>query len=272
MMKRKMSNSKKITNSFGVAAFLVASILSSCEEVIDIDLSPTEPVIVIEGNISDQSEIQTIKVSNTISFDKPNIFNGVKGAKVTVTTSNNQTFAFTSSGDGIYKSQRFRGLAGVNYILEVVNEGKTYKASSIMPTAVKPDSITFKKLTIFGKSTVYPAVYYKDPARIQNQYRYIVKINGVLTSEQVSEDRFSDGNATSDLLLFDGDGVKSGDKVDVEVQCIDRNVFKYYFAISQIAGNGGPPVAPSNPDSNIDNGALGIFSANTRSTYSLTLK
>ncbi|MEJ7692412.1 DUF4249 domain-containing protein [Daejeonella sp.] len=267
-----ISSYRTINHCLAFGAMFMVLVLSSCEEVINTDLSKADPVIVIDGSVSDQSEVHTVKVSKTIAFDQPNAFNGVTGAKVTVYSSTSQTYSFTASGDGIYKSQRFRGLSGVNYILEVITGGKTYKASSIMPTAVKPDSITFKKLAFFGNSRVYPAIYYRDPARIQNQYRYIVKVNGVLTAEQVSEDRFSDGNATSDLLTFDGDGIQTGDKVDVEIQCIDRNVFKYYFAISQISGNGGPPVAPSNPNSNLDNGALGIFSANTRSAYTVTLK
>ncbi len=261
-----------IKNFRGFLAVIIALSLSSCEEIIDPDLSKADPVVVIEGSVSDQSEVHTVKVSKTINFDQSNSFNGVAGAKVTVYSSNSQTYAFTESSTGVYKSPRFRGVAGINYILEVITGGKTYKASSLMPTAVKPDSITFKKLTFFGNSKVYPAVYYTDPAKVQNQYRYIVKVNGLFTAEQVSEDRFNDGNATSDLITFDGDGIKTGDKVDVEIQCIDRNVFKYYFAISQIGGNGGPPVAPSNPDSNLDNGALGIFSANTRSAYTMTLK
>ncbi|SKB71533.1 DUF4249 domain-containing protein [Daejeonella lutea] len=264
--------SKTMCPIFSLASILMCLILSSCEEVIDADLSKAEPLIVIEGSISDQSEVHTVKVSKTIAFDQPTKFNGVPGAKVTVYSSNSQTYTFTSTGDGTYKSQRFRGTPGVSYILEVITGGKTYKASSLMPAAVKPDSINFKKLTFFGDSKLYPSIYYKDPPRIQNQYRYIVKINGVLKADQVSEDRFSDGNATSDLITFDGDGVVAGDKVDVEIQCIDRNVFKYYFAISQIGGNGGPPVAPSNPESNLDNGALGIFSANTRSAYTISLK
>jgi len=265
-----LANSKQ--NHLFLVPFLMITMFSSCEKVIDADLSRADPVIVIEGSISDQSETHTIKVSKTIDFDQPTKFNGVTGAKVTVYSSNNQTFNFIASGDGIYRSPRFRGIAGVNYNLEVVTGGKTYKASSIMPTAVKPDSISFKKLSILGNSKVYPAVYYNDPPRIQNQYRYIIKINGLLTADEVSEDRFSDGNATSDLIIFDGDGVKSGDKVDIEIQGIDRNVFKYYFAISQVEGNGGPPIAPSNPDTNLDNGALGIFSANSRATYTITLK
>lgn len=244
---------------------------SSCEEVIDPDLSTAQPLIVIEGSVSDQSEVHTVKVSKTIAFDQPNTFSGIKGARVTVYSSNSQTFNFTALSDGIYRSQRFRGIPGVKYTLEVITGGKTYKASSVMPAAVRIDSLTFKKLSFFGNSSIYPSVYYKDPPGVQNQYRFILRLNGVLKADQVNEDRFSDGNATSDLITFD-DGVESGDKVDLEVQCIDRNVFKYYFAMSQIGGNGGPPVAPSNPESNIDNGALGIFSANTRAAYTITLK
>ncbi len=257
-----------LLNSF-LLGLVVA--FSSCEEIIDTDLSTAQPLIVIEGSISDQSEVHTVKISKTIAFDQPNTFSGVKGARVTVYSSNSQTFTFNASSDGIYRSQRFRGIPGVKYMLEVITDGKTYKASSVMPVAVKIDSLTFKKLSFFGNSTIYPAVYYKDPPSVQNQYRFIVRLNGVLKAEQVSEDRFSDGNATSDLITFE-DGVEKGDKVDLEIQCIDRNVFKYYFAISQIGGNGGPPVAPSNPESNIDNGALGVFSANTRAAYTITLK
>ena len=245
---------------------------SSCEKVIDADLSNAPPVIVIEGAVSDQSEVQTVKVSKTIAFDQSNSFSGVKDAKVTVFASNNQIFNFPAAGDGIYKSARFRGLAGINYRLEVVVGGKTYTANSIMPALVRPDSVGFKSLSFFGTSRVYPTVYYKDPPMIQNQYRYIVQVNGKFKAEQVTEDRFNDGNATSELVTFDGDGIEKNDKVDIEFQSIDRKVFKYYFAISQIGGNGGPPVAPSNPDSNFDNGALGVFSAHTRSKYTVTLK
>jgi hypothetical protein len=271
-MNKKKITYKVVQNILGCTALILTIFFTSCEEVINTDLAKADPVIVIEGSISDQSEIHTIKVSKTIAFYQPNTFHGVKGAKVTVYSSNSQTYTFNPISDGIYRSQRFRGLAGVNYILEVVTGGKTYKASSIMPAAVRPDSISFKKLTILGNSRIYPSIYYKDPRGIQNQYRYIMKVNGVLTADQVSEDRFSDGNPTSDLITFDGDGLKSGDKAEIEIQCIDINVFKYYFAISQIDGNGGPPVAPSNPDSNLDNGALGVFSAHSRSAYTLTLK
>ena len=116
-------------------------------------------------------------------------------------------------------------------------------------------------------------VYYNDPPKVQNQYRNILKINGKLKGDIVFEDRFNDGNAVSDIIIYDGDeDLKPGDIVEVEMQSIDRNVFKYFFALSQIGGNGGPPVAPANPESNFNNGALGIFNACSKSTKSVVLK
>lgn len=258
--------------AYFISMSLLSVIFLSCEKVIDLPLENAGSVIVIEKGITDQLENQIVKVSKTISFNQSNTFSGVKGAKVIVTSSQGQIINFPAASDGIYRSSRVRGAPGTTYKLEVTVDGKVYVATSVMPGTVRPDSITFKTLSIFGNSRVYPAIYYKDPGMIQNQYRYIIRLNSVFTADQVTEDRFSDGNATSDLITFEGDGVKKGDKVEIEMQSIDRNVFKYYYAISQIGGNAGPPVAPSNPDSNIDNGALGIFSAYSRTNLTVTLK
>ncbi len=248
-------------------------ILSSCEKVIDLELKNADPIIVIEGTVSNQSESHLVKISKTISFDQSSGFKGVKGAQVSLKSSAGLSVAFTEFTEGVYRSPRFRGTPGLTYTLDVLLEGKTYSAQSTMPLPVIPDSIGFKTLSFFGNSNIYPVVYYKDPPKIQNQYRYILKINGKLQSDLVFEDRFNDGNAVSDIIFYDGgDDIKPGDIVDIEMQSIDRNVFKYFFALSQIDGNGGPPVAPANPVSNFNNGALGIFNACTKSTKTVILK
>ena len=248
-------------------------ILSSCEKVIDLELKNADPKIVIEGTVSNQSENHFVRISKTIPFDQSTRFNGVKGAQVTIKSSAGLSLAYTELTEGVYRSPRFRGTPGLTYTLDVLVEGKTYSANSTMPSPVIPDSVGFKKLSFFGNSNIYPTIYYNDPPKIQNQYRYILKINGKLQGDLVFEDRFNDGNPVSDIIIYDGDDdIKSGDVVHIEMQSIDRNVFKYYFALSQIGGNGGPPVAPANPESNFNNGALGIFNACTKSTKSIVLK
>lgn len=266
---------KKYTQNLRLIFCLITGIalLSSCEKVIDLELKNADPLIVIEGTVSNQSENHFVRISKTIPFDQSASFNGVKGAQVTLKSSAGLSVAFTEVTEGIYRSPRLRGTPGLTYTLDVLVEGKTYSAKSTMPSPVIPDSIGFKILSFFGNSNIYPTVYYKDPPKIQNQYRYILKINGKLQGDLVFEDRFNDGNAVSDVIIYDGDDdIKSGDIVDIEMQSIDRNVFKYFFALSQIGGNGGPPVAPANPESNFSNGALGIFNACTKSTKSVVLK
>lgn len=248
-------------------------LLSSCEKVIDLELKNADPMIVIEGTVSNQSENHLVRISKTIPFDQESNAKGVKGAQVMLKSSAGLSVPFTEITDGVYRSPRFRGTPGLTYTLDVLVEGKTYSAKSTMPFPVIPDSIGFKTLSFFGNSNIYPTVYYKDPANIQNQYRYILKINGKLQGDLVFEDRFNDGNEVSDVIIYDGENdIKPGDIVDIEMQTIDRNVFKYFFALSQIGGNGGPPVAPANPVSNFSNGALGIFNACTKSTKSVILK
>lgn len=247
--------------------------LLSCEKVITLKLQDSNPIIVIDGAVSNQNESHTVRVSKTIPFDQTNSFNGLKGAQVLLKSSSGQTIPYTESTQGLYKSARFKGIPGLAYTLEVTVEGKTYSATSVMPFPVVPDSVGFKTLSFFGNSNIYPVVFYKDPSSIQNQYRYLIKVNGKLKSDLVTEDRFNDGNAVSELITDDvGDDLKPGDSIEVEMQCIDKNVFKYFFALSQIGGNGGPPVAPANPISNFNNNALGIFNACSKSTKIVVLK
>jgi hypothetical protein len=272
-LQKSLSHLMQSTKPKGVLLLIIGLfLLSSCEEVIELDLKNAEPVIVIEGNVNDQFENQYVRISKTIPFTTSNIFNGFKGAKVTLSTAGSASINFPEISDGIYKSSAFKGVPGKTYKLEVLADGKVYSATSTMPFPVVPDSIGFKKLNFFGNKNIFPTVFYKDPVNIQNQYRYILEINDKFQSDIVFEDRFNDGNEVSDVIIYDGDDIKSGDTIEIEMQSIDRNVFKYYFAISQIGGNGGPPVAPANPDSNFSNGALGIFSAYTKSTITVYVK
>jgi hypothetical protein len=95
--------------------FISFLLFSSCEKVIDLDLNNAEPIIVIEGNISDQTENQFVRISKTIPFTESNSFNGYAGAKVTVTPPSGIPINFTEVSKGLYRSQRFRGTPGQTY-------------------------------------------------------------------------------------------------------------------------------------------------------------
>lgn len=258
------------------AVFIYLSIAAlfflSCEKVIELDLKDADPVVVIDAGVSDFNGNQVARISRTYNFTEPNRFNGATGAKVVLTSDAGTTWNYTEVGNGVYQSTRFRGRPGTTYTLNVTLDGKTYSASSKMPEKVLLDSLTFRQFNVFGSISSYIAVNYNDPPGVQNQYRNILSVKGKIEDDSVNEDRFDDGNKVTNVLFYELDDLMSGDSVRVEFQCIDRNVYKYFYTMGQNSGEGGPPVAPSNPPSNFTNGALGVFSAYTSSSRIAIIK
>ena len=253
-------------------AFISAAILSSCEKVVDVDLTDSEPKLVIDAGISDKDVNHIVKISKTIPFNQSNGFNGVSGAQVILTAPDGQQIAFTQTEPGIYQSPKFAGVPGSKYVINVTVEGKVYTATSIMPLAVPLDSLTFRKISFFGEEEIFPVAHYKDPKDVQNQYLFMVKARDEEPEEVLTEDRFTNGSDVTETLFTDIEDLAEGDSIEVEMRGIDRNVYKYFFAIAQISGEGGPPVSPANPVSNFNNGALGVFSAYTTTTLKKVVK
>ncbi|WP_316822705.1 DUF4249 domain-containing protein [Pedobacter gandavensis] len=262
---------KKINIYKGLGLIMVL-IFTACEKVIELKLDNAAPVVVIDGGISDQNVVHQIKVSKTYSFTEPNKFNGLSGANVSLAVDGTGSIVFSEVSPGVYQSVRFKGKSGSKYDLSVTVEGQTYKASSVMPARVPMDSLTFKTYTLFGESKNYVAVNFKDPAGVANQYRYILKFKGKVEKDVVSEDRFDDGNKVTNVIFYELNDLIKGDSIQVEIQCIDKNVYRYFYSLGQNTGEGGPPVSPANPPSNFSNGALGVFSAHTSSIRTALIK
>ncbi len=245
--------------------------LSSCEDVIDLNLNNAEPQIVIEANIVNGINKQTVKISTTKKFSDNNTPTPFKGATVTILQSNGiKDIAFTEFEPGIYTSSFFIGKPGQKYTLQVKANNKTYTATSTMPQIVNLDSLTITELSFFTNKNKFVQVNFIDPAAIKNQYNYVIMVNDTLRNAYyVDEDRFNDGKTVKNTLFTSSPDLKKGDRVNIDFQCIDYNTYRYFFAITQISGNGGPPTAPSNPLSNFDNGALGYFSAHTSQMKSI---
>ena len=244
---------------------LIITFLSSCEKVIDLELKDSEPVLVIYGDINDQTDNQYVRISRTYSFTEPNKFNAVTGARVIVTTQAGSVINYSEITPGVYQSPKFRGRTGVSYTLDVTVDGKKFTAISTMPQKVILDSLNFREVSFFGKNSLHLVANFLDPKDIQNQYRYVLSVKSKVVEDVVSEDRFNDGNTVANTIYHELNDLEPGDDIELDLQCIDRNVYRYYYAFGQNLGEGGPPVAPANPPSNISNGALGIFSVHTSS-------
>jgi hypothetical protein len=254
---------------YGVIIVLIAC--SSCQKVIDLKLNNSATQLVIEANITDQLEVQYITVSQSIPFTNTNTFPGVDGAQIAVSDSSGRTHKFFEIEPGVYASSPFYGVYGATYQLNVKVSATVYTAKSTMPYPVKLDSISAKNNAFDKKNGRTIVVNYKDPPNIANQYRFVLLVNsGQVSDVFANNDSFSDGRYVKMELFQSATTIKSRDTVSVEMQSIDKNVYKYWFSLAQQAGNGpGGATSPANPPSNINNNALGYFSAHTTQTKSI---
>lgn len=267
---------KKLTIYFA----LFTLCLVSCKKIISIDTENADPQIVIEGVINDQLIDQKIKISKTIGYSEANVFPKISGASVIVTDSKGNNFVFKEAGTPGTYINRMKGVSGITYNLNVTVEGQNYTASSKMPNRVKMDSIGVIKNILFGRERKTAAAFLTDPANEVNFYHFNLYVNDILSQRfYANNDRLTNGNDLRIQLFFkpnndhDSDELNSNDKIKVEMECIDSNIFDYWFALSQ-QSNQGPNqgTTPANPTSNISNQALGYFSANTYQVITATVK
>jgi hypothetical protein len=264
---------KKI--EYWLFAMCVFVTITSCTRVIDLKLGNNSGDLVIEGNLTNARGLQYITIRRNVPFSNTNTYPPVTGATVSVTDAAGNVRQFTEGPAGTYSIGRFTGQPGISYTLQVITNGKTYKAVSTMPAPVKLDSITsvinsFKR----GNNLRDIAVNYLDPVSITNQYRFILSVNGVQVKRIFAfDDQFINGKYV-DLELNQNDiDIHPGDTATVEMQCIDRPIYTYWYTLEQQQFDGpGGGVTPSNPPTNITPGTLGYFSAHTTQFKSIIVK
>ena len=246
---------------------------ASCQKVITVDLKNAASQIVIEGEINNQAPPYTIKISNSVSFYDDNTFNGVSGATVIVSDNNTIVDTLKMTASGIYQTTKIVGTPGHTYNMKVVNNGISYTAQSIMPFEVPFDSVKLVQQPSFQLIPVYT-----DPANAVNYYRYtLYKNQKQVQNTFIADDEFSNGKTNNTPLFTNDVDFNAGDSVQLNMLCIDHQVYQYFFSLQQNTSkaSGGPnssAATPANPLSNISNGALGYFSANTKATKKFRIR
>jgi hypothetical protein len=263
-----------------IILLLALPLICSCTKVIDLNLGNNTGKLVIEGNITNATGPQTIQLSQNVPVSNTNTYPPVTGATVTVTDQTGKSYPFAESTPGTYTTGTLTGIPGNSYTMTVTSNSKTYKATSPMPTPITLDSLTSKNDEFnSSKHKKNITVHYQDPAGTVNQYRFVMFVNNVqVKTIYAFNDDFNDGRTVSIDLRTDNNsdpdfGIYAGDTVTVEMQCIDKPVYTYWFTLMQQGDNGpGGGVTPADPPSNITPTVLGYFSAHTTQSKTIVVK
>lgn len=248
-------------------AWLSAACLYSCKKIVVLNLNNASPQIVIQGEVTDSAGPYTVYINKSVGFYADNTFPALSGAVVKIQDNLGVSDSLTETAPGIYATHLLQGFPGHTYTLSVFAQNTNYMSSSTMPLRVPLDSVSFKTTGGFGQKNISAVVNFQDPAGIKNYYQFVEFINGVQFNKEifVFDDRLSDGRYISNTLRTDSSYLNAGDVLQVNMYCIDEQVYNYFFQLAQSSGVGAfnSSASPANPSSNISNGALGYFSAHT---------
>ncbi|WP_267406501.1 MULTISPECIES: DUF4249 domain-containing protein [unclassified Chryseobacterium] len=247
-------------------------LLTSCEKEIDLDLKDQSGQIVIEGNVTDQAGPYFVKITKSVAFTEANQYPVIADAEVILSDNSGQTETLQYVGNGTYQTSTFVGQPGNIYTLKITAEGQQYTAQSTMPDAVDFEDLEQDSFAVGGETSYTLLPVFTDPPALGNRYLFSYTVNNN-PKKFFSEfsDNVNNGMPNQRPLILPNDDeevddikVVVGDTIHVEMQCIDQSVYTYYSALLQLSGGGpGGGVTPTNPPSNISNGALGYFSAHT---------
>ena len=266
-----------------ILIFFLLLLFNSCEKEININLNASNPKFVIEGNISNVFSEAKIKITKTLNFNETIDYPLVSGALVTITDSTmNVTDTLFESIKGLYTKQQLIGKEGHTYIMFVKIGTETFKASSTMPYRLKMDSIIQQNLagtaSSFGPPAGTPAAgsiiqllpEYLNTTHTDKFFQFIILRNdSILNRINLRSDLGSNStNFSIPFPLFVR--AKKDDTVTIDLQFIDKNVYNYLYGLTQNLNQFS--ASPSNPTTNITNGALGYFSAHTSQKETLIIK
>jgi hypothetical protein len=261
-----------------ISLFCGLFILSSCEQVIDLDLNESAKKYVIEAVITDQPNTARVLITQTKNFDENNDFPGISGATVTISETGGATTDMIESAPGVYASAAFTATSGKTYELTVNIAGQSFSALSTMPVKVSFDSLFVTDEFLFTDTRKIANATYVDPAGRGNNYRFVQYVNGKKEEQVlVMNDDYTDGRPIISKLFYfsdeddDSSIINSGDTLTVDMLCIDAAIYRYWYSLARSATGSSGQATPSNPVSNIRGDALGYFSAHSFQTKTITV-
>jgi hypothetical protein len=239
---------------------------------VDVDLRAAAPKLVIDASISDGKPC-TVYLTKSQAFNDNDTFKTVTGAEIILDgeDGNSEELVESNTMDGLYVSHTV-GEAGKRYFLKVTAQGQTYEANAAIPDSVPIEKTYIYDIKAGNKSWYSPAYVFHDPPGENNYYYTILYVNDVIMNTiYLDDDKYRNGLEVHRILFFnkddnDGNDLKTGDRIRIEMQSLDKGMYLYYKSMFSVAADGG-----TNPITNFTGDALGCFKAYSSSHAEFTV-
>lgn len=265
-------------NIFIHLSLVISLLISSCTDVIDVDVPYAGPKLVIEASIAWQKgtvgNVQTIKLSELKPYFDSTTSAVVKGASVKVTNdNNNRVVYFIDQNDGNYTTSEFIPEVDQSYTLEVIHNDETFVARETLTPVAKIDRVDQSTENGFSPNAIEVNIYFRDPIAQENYYLTIFQERkDLLPTLMDASDEFTNGN---EMRIFyekfnneeTGETeLQPGDILDIKFYGVSKTFYNYIRLLIEQNNDGGPfsttPAPLKGNCKNIndpDNYALGYF-------------
>lgn len=276
---------------------LLSTLIAACDPEPELDLTPYQPKLVIDGWIEENDFPRVILSRSSSYFDDIDSTTVrdlvVTTAKVTVSDGVNSEILTLKKDENhfppyVYTGTKFKGITGKTYTLTVESRGETYTASTTIPPSASFDELWYEPIPdvdslgyIYGKLTDDPAVenFYRVFTKRQNKdTRYIP-----VYLSAIGDHSFNGKSFTFSLLrgpdnfaeVIDDLYFEKGDTVRIKFCTMDKAHFDFWRTLERELYLIGNPFASSGNDvlSNIDGKkALGVWGGYGVKYYDLIAK
>jgi hypothetical protein len=274
-------------NTFAI--ILAAVILSACEKTVYLELDQNDPKIIIEGQVTNHTGYQYVKISRSVGFYDAGETPRVSDALVVVTDDAGNAFEYIHNPGGKADSigfylpiTPFTGEIGRNYKLSATIDGELYEAEDQLLPVTTIDSLAYR---INDDEMEDPKDYNKfyevlmyalEPQGRTDYYLFKFYRNDSLKVYDDTDIYYADDEALGEQI----DGVPSpiyysiGDTARVEAYSLSRNGFVFFNDLQTLLISDGGLFSqpPSNSRTNLSNGALGYFQASAVNIKEIVIK
>lgn len=251
-----------------MAAWLLLMV-TGCEHTISFDYPETEPVVVIEGRVSNEDTY--VRISRTRAMTDTVKNHAVADAQVWIGTDggDEEQLIFDPRTQQYVSATGLVGVPGRTYRLRAQVDGRRYEAASTMLPPVVVDTVFFRWAEVLEQRIFLFCLMGQEP--LANERNYLLCRlfrNGELFRWNPRSGRSSvDGRFEYDIVCssekeidkgVDDDGktpLQDGDSIALEVMSIERPCWEYFQSL--LYGER----TSHNALTNISGGAQGVFMA-----------
>lgn len=268
---------------------LLAATFTACEKTVYLDLNQNDSRIIIEGQVTNQSGYQFVKISRSVGFYETGESPRVEDATVTVGDDAGNEYEFAHNprnhpdSAGFYLPlNAFLGEIGRTYKLSATVDGQLYEAEDKMFSVTTIDSLAFRvnddeaEDPKDGNKFYEVLIYAVEPQETTDYYLFKFYRNDSLKVYNDTDIYYADDEVLGEQI----DGVPSpiyyepGDVARVEAYSLSRNGFVFYNDLQTLLTSDGGLFSqpPSNSRTNLSNGALGYFQASAMDRKEIVIK